>query len=235
MQPRDYKERAREMLSGKYPFSVIYYICGALLGSALAGALITHPAYFAFVSVPFNKNILPRIPESLNFIVYGILLYTILIEVLRIAQLMVGGMVDLGVARYTLNLHDGHPTRIRTLFSQANNFTNACVLFYFRKIVVVLKTLILIAPGIVAHYEYAMTQFIMCDYPDMTARQAMAESKELMNGHKMELFKLDLSFIGWHILCIATLGVGYIFLRPYMVSAKVAFYRELYPTEMIDQ
>lgn len=225
-----YKDKAREMLFGKWTFSAIYYLLGALLGSHLAGTLICHPEYFA--QNLLTENIMSKIP---SFVLIALSYYYMLLGMLFTAQLMVGGLVDLGVARYTLNLHDGHPTRIMTLFSQANNFTNACMLFYFRKILVLLQGLLLIVPGIIAHYRYALAQFIMCDYPDMSARQALAESKELMEGHKMELFKLDLSFIGWHILSIATLGIGYIFLRPYIISARVAFYRELYPAELIDR
>ena len=228
-----YKEKAREMLSGKWLFSALYYLLGALLGSALAGTMICHPEYL--IHYLFTENFLSRIPETISFLVTGLFLYYQLLGTLFTPQLMVGSLVDLGVARYTLNLHDGHPTRIMTLFSQANNFSSACVLFYFRKFLVLIKSILLIVPGIIAHYDYALTQFIMCDYPDISARQALAESKELMEGHKMELFKLDLSFIGWHLLSIATLGIGYIFLRPYIISARVAFYRELYPAELIDR
>ncbi len=233
MQINDYKEKARDMLCGRWPFSALYYLLGALLGSALAGTLICHPEYF-LANTLLTKYI-NLIPEQLSFVVTVFYLYSQLLGVFFTAQLMVGGLVDLGVARYTLNLHDGHPTRIMTLFSQANNFTSACILFYMRKFLVLLQSILLIVPGVIAHYRYAMAQFIMCDYPDMSARQALAESKELMDGHKMELFKLDLSFIGWHILSIATLGIGYIFLRPYLISARVAFYRELYPAELIDR
>lgn len=233
MQHKRYREKARDMLCGKWGFSAVYYLLGALLGSALAGTLICHPEYLAHYLL--TEEFLANLPETVSFLVAGLFLYYQLLGTLFTPQLMVGGMVDLGVARYTLNLHDGHPTRIMTLFSQANNFTNACIVFYLRKLLVLLKSLLLIIPGVVAHYDYALTQFIMCDYPDMSARQALAESKELMDGHKMELFKLDMSFIGWHLLSIATLGIGYVFLRPYIISARVAFYRELYPAELIDR
>ena len=234
MESRAYKEKALEMLSGKWLFSALYYLLGALLGSALAGTLICHPEYFLINNL-ITEEFVNSIPDSLSFIITGIFLYFQLLGVFFTAQLMVGGMVDLGVARYTLNLHDGHPTRIMTLFSQANNFTSACLLFYFRKILVLLQSLLLIVPGVIAHYKYALAQFIMCDYPDISARQALEESKDLMEGHKMELFKLELSFIGWHLLSIATLGIGYVFLRPYIISARVAFYRELCPAELLDR
>lgn len=229
----DYREKARQMLSGKWPLSVLFYLLAFLLGSTLAGTLICHPEYL--VQYLFTEEFLESIPDSLSFLVTGLYIYYQILGVVFTAQLMVGGLTDLGVARFTLNLHDGHPVRIMTLFSQSANFMNSCMLFYYRKLKVLLWSLLLIVPGIIAHYRYALSQFIMCDYPYLNAHQALEKSKELMEGHKMELFKLDLSFIVWILLSIATLGIGFFILRPYMVSARVAFYRELCPAELEDE
>ena len=233
MHLRDYREKARDMLIGRWPLAVFVYLLGMIFGSALAGTYVTHPEVISFT------YLLKRFPEIENFIPAQlntiIVLYLTFFNILITAQLMVGGVVDLGVARFTLNLYDGHPVRVKTLISQVNNFSNACVLFFYRKIRILLWSVLLIVPGIIAHYRYAMAQFIMCDYPDMNAHQAIEESKDLMKGHKMELFKLELSFAPWYLLCIATLGFGFIFLKPYMNSAKVAFYRELSPSELTDE
>ena len=230
MEPKYYRERAREMLGSRWLFSVLYYFIASLLGSALAGTLICHPEYFA--QFLLTEDIMAKLPD---YVWIALFLYYEVLGILFTAQLMVGGLVDLGVARFTLNLHDGYPTRILTLLSQSNNFMNACMLFYYRKIRVFLWSLLLIVPGIMAHYRYALSQFIMCDYPDMNAHEAIEYSKELMEGHKMELFKLDLSFIGWYLLCIATCGLGFLVLRPYIISAHGAFYRELCPAELLDE
>ena len=82
-------------------------------------------------------------------------------------------------------------------------------------------------PGIIASYRYAMTPYILLENPGMTANEAIKKSKELMQGNKWRLFCLQFSFIGWSILCVFTLGIGFLWLVPYMEAANAAFYREI--------
>lgn len=87
-----------------------------------------------------------------------------------------------------------------------------------------LWTMLFIIPGIIAAYRYRMAIFIILDDPNVTALQAIRRSKELMRGHKWELFVLDLSFIGWEFLCALTLGILYIWKLPYMRATYACFY-----------
>ena len=82
-------------------------------------------------------------------------------------------------------------------------------------------------PGIIAAYRYSMATYIMAENPDMKAMEAIEASKQMMSGNKFRLFCLDLSFIGWDILGMITLGIGMLFVRPYQQAAKAAFYREV--------
>lgn len=72
-----------------------------------------------------------------------------------------------------------------------------------------------------------MTDFILKDHPELANNGAIEKSMVMMEGNKMKLFLLDLSFIGWAILCLFTLGIGYLFLQPYMQAAHAAFYEDL--------
>ncbi len=78
---------------------------------------------------------------------------------------------------------------------------------------------------------YGMVYFIRIDHPELGARQAMRLSKQMMNGQKWRLFVLELTFIGWGILCVLTAGIGYFFLMPYMTTTFAAFYEDIKPTE----
>ena len=78
-----------------------------------------------------------------------------------------------------------------------------------------------------------MTPFIMAENPDMTASEAIAASVELMKGHKLDLFFLELTFIGWSLLNILTLGIGSLFLNPYMNAAQAAFYKDITRTNRV--
>lgn len=89
-------------------------------------------------------------------------------------------------------------------------------------IFIYLWTLLLVIPGIIAAYRYRMAVYIMLDNPDMSALDCIRESKRLTNGHKMELFVLDLSFIGWSILSMVPLVT--IWVAPYIELTNVRFY-----------
>lgn len=72
-----------------------------------------------------------------------------------------------------------------------------------------------------------MTFYILKDYPELAYNSAIEKSMAMMSGYKMKLFLLDLSFIGWAILCFFTLGIGFLFLGPYVQAAHAAFYEDL--------
>lgn len=96
-----------------------------------------------------------------------------------------------------------------------------------KAIYLTLWTLLLIIPGIIKSYSYAMTEFILKDNPEMKNNAAIEKSMAMMQGKKMKLFLLDLSFIGWIILALLTLGLGFVLLVPYMYTARAAFYEDL--------
>lgn len=91
----------------------------------------------------------------------------------------------------------------------------------------VLWYLLLIIPGIIKSYSYSMTYYILKDNPELKNNAAIEKSMQMMDGHKMDLFLLHLSFIGWAILCLLTMGIGFIFLIPYMYTAQAHFYEDL--------
>lgn len=94
-------------------------------------------------------------------------------------------------------------------------------------IYIFLWTLLLIIPGLIKSYSYALTPYILVEHPEMSANEAIEESMRLMDGHKFDLFYLQLSFIGWAILSILSLGLGIFWLIPYQMTAQAAFYRDI--------
>lgn len=94
-------------------------------------------------------------------------------------------------------------------------------------IYIFLWTLLLIIPGIIKSYSYALTPYILVEHPEMSANEAIEESMRLMDGHKFDMFYLQLSFIGWAILSILSLGLGFFWLIPYQMTAQAAFYRDI--------
>lgn len=92
---------------------------------------------------------------------------------------------------------------------------------------IILWLLLLIVPGFIMAYAYAMTPYILDEHPEISAWDASCRSQEMMRGHKLRLFWLDLSFIGWMLLSVLTLGIGLLWLGPYMEVSRVAFYNDL--------
>lgn len=83
-------------------------------------------------------------------------------------------------------------------------------------------------------YSYAMVPYLLRDYPELTWREAMQTSREMMNGHKMELFILHMTFIGWALLAVLTCGIGLLILEPYMETTQALYYEDLKHETIID-
>ena len=85
----------------------------------------------------------------------------------------------------------------------------------------------LIIPGIIKAIAYSQLFYILAEDPDISAQDALRKSEAMMYGHKWQYFWLVLSFIGWSILCILTLGIGYLWLIPYMNVSFANFYMDV--------
>ena len=90
-----------------------------------------------------------------------------------------------------------------------------------------LWTLLLIVPGIIKSFSYAMTAFVLRDNPELKFNGAIEKSMKMMDGHKFDLFYLYLTFIGWGFPSILTLGIGLLWFVPYMQSALAHFYEDV--------
>lgn len=119
------------------------------------------------------------------------------------------------------------PFNVSRMFDGYRDFVRIFTTILLTQIYILLWTLLLIIPGIIKSLSYAMTPFVLRDNPEMKNNAAIELSMKLMDGHKGELFWLFLTFIGWGILCILTLGIGYFWLAPYMQASMAQFYEEV--------
>ena len=88
--------------------------------------------------------------------------------------------------------------------------------------------------AIIVKYMYCMVPYLLHDYPELTPREAMKISREMMSGQKWNIFILDLTFIGWILLSILTAGLGVIFVEPYISTARAVFYEDLKAAIIVD-
>lgn len=98
---------------------------------------------------------------------------------------------------------------------------------FLRRLYVFLWSLCFIVPGIIKALSYAMTPYILDDYPDIEQGEALKVSEEMMKGHKARLLRLHLSFLGWWILGLMSFGIGLLWVIPYRNVALAAFYDDL--------
>ena len=209
------RARARENLRDNWGVSV-----AAAFVAAIFGALVASSGNVIEVTKQITEEVSPRIGAILGMIVSAI-------SAVSIVKLVLGGVVQLGYTRFLLKQHDGGSFEVKDLFSQFDRFTVGFLQLFLRNLFIVLWTLLLIVPGIIKGFSYAMTPFILADHPELTAKQAIDRSMQLMDGHKWELFVLGLTFIGWELLNALTLGIGSFWLNPYKNAAYAAFYREI--------
>ncbi|CAG7646577.1 hypothetical protein PAESOLCIP111_05195 [Paenibacillus solanacearum] len=142
-------------------------------------------------------------------------------------QFIVAGPLTLGMVAFFLRLIRREPHEVQDIFSGFSRFVPSFLLYLLSAVFVFLWTLLLIVPGIIAGLRYAMAFYIMNDHPELTAMEAIERSKQMMYGHKWRYFVLQLSFIGWGLLCVLTLGIGLLWLIPYMATTTANFYEDL--------
>lgn len=144
-----------------------------------------------------------------------------------IIALLIGGPLLLGFVGFFVRFVRREDCMIENLFEGFSSFVPAMVLYLLIALFTVLWSFLLIIPGIIAALSYSQAFFIMYDNPQIEAMDAIRLSKQMMQGQKWKLFELHLSFIGWGILCILTLGIGFIWLIPYIYTSLACFYEDL--------
>ncbi|MBQ2723681.1 MAG: DUF975 family protein [Clostridia bacterium] len=153
-----------------------------------------------------------------------------ILGVSSIVVLIVCGIIMLGEAKYYLQCsrQEIAVDKIEVLFDGIKGEIGQNILLgVLVSVYVFLWSLLLVIPGIIKSYAYSMAFYLKVDHPEYTAKQAIKESEQLMYGHKMQLFLLDLSFIGWIIVGAFCFGVGTLWVTAYQKSARVQFYRNL--------
>lgn len=133
-----------------------------------------------------------------------------------------------GLTVSLLRNHREESVDLENLFDgfRGGRYTRVFCAIFLVQLFTILWTLLLIIPGIIKAFSYALTPYIIMDEPELTARQAITRSCEIMQGRRWKLFCLYLNFIGWGILSILTFGIGILWLVPYMNASVAAFYED---------
>lgn len=116
--------------------------------------------------------------------------------------------------------------KVFSIYQDGKTFSKVIIASIVQGILVFLWFLLLIIPGIIKGLAYSQLFFILRDHPQLTTLEAITESRKRMNGLKWKYFLMNLSFIGWGILCLFTVGIGLLWLIPYVGATMATFYNE---------
>ncbi len=144
-----------------------------------------------------------------------------------IISLLISGSMSIGLASFALSLARKQDARLSQIFSGFQKFGVGLGAYLLQLIFVFLWSLLLIIPGIIAALSYSMTYYIIVENDSIGPLEAITKSKEMMRGNKWKFFCLGFRFLGWALLCILTLGIGYLWLFPYVIISCAQFYDDL--------
>ena len=221
------KREAKEMLKGRWKESILMCLVPTIIAILLA-AIILIPTIILFQDSIANLSDPYATPSGGTGGTSG---------GSGIISGIISAFFTVGISWTFLDIFRGEKVLITPFKDVFRGFRSPyalaiIVVYILQSIFTFLWTLLFIIPGIVKSYSYSQAYNIYYDTYKQTGEKpsylnTITASRRLMNGHKGQLFLLDLSFIGWHILAILTLGIGYIWLNPYIYATKTAFYNNL--------
>jgi len=253
----DFRRIAREALCGKWPIAILTGFIASLMGAGIATG---GGGSSSSDNNDSSYNFFEKIQASDEFwlLFCGILFAMVVVLMIWvIVTIIISGAAKLGYATFNLKLVDHKEVALSDLFSQFHRLGAGFCMNFLIGLFTFLWSLLFVIPGIIKSYSYAMTPYILAENPDMTATEAITQSRQVMDGNKWRLFCLEFSFIGWELLCVlpafiavVVVGsvvmitgnmasllwiipfalitfIGSLFLMPYQEAAYAAFYRDV--------
>lgn len=237
----DFRRIARNALTNKWFIAVAVGLVSSILGGISGGG----PEFKVNIdgsNISMNFNVAGQTIKSIGtnggvdsevgaFILASLPIIIIASLFAAVIYFVLGSFIGVGYAKFNLNLVDKKNAAFETLFEYFSHWKTTTIARLLRALYVFLWSLLFIIPGIVAGFSYAMTDYILAEDPELTADEAISQSKSIMMGNKWRFFCLQFSFIGWDILATLAFGIGHLWLTPYKQAAYAAFYREVSGTE----
>ena len=233
---KDFRASARDALKGKWGLAIGAGLVASFFGAGGGGGSfnfnLSDDAGSSLDSATLDK-VTEVVEQYLPIILAVVLVALVVGMAIAIAWSILASTVNIGYCRFNLDLIDGKPGSFGTLFSYFPHFWKAFVTYFLTSLYVTLWCFLFIIPGIIAAYSYALAPYIIAEDTSITPSEALRRSKELMRGNKWRFFCLEMSFLGWTLLAVLTLGIGALWLTPYTAAAYADFYREVSGTRPV--
>lgn len=144
-----------------------------------------------------------------------------------VISVVISALLYFGYKSFFLKISRGEDAKFNELFKRTDLFLMYIGLSFLTSLFISLWSLLFIIPGIIAFFSYQMIYYIALDNPNMGIMEIIKKSKTMMKGYKWQYFVLVLSFIGWEILSLFTLGILNLWLMPYMEVTFANFYNKI--------
>ncbi|ADF40389.1 MULTISPECIES: DUF975 family protein [Priestia] len=211
MRIKEVKQGALAALKNRWGFAVLLTFVTYLIAAGIPGLIdFLINGFPSGSETEYSQSTLANI-VSLLLVPLFFSYYWVLLRLVRGESVRVGNVFD--------------------SFSSAGLYFRTLGLYLLTIIYTVLWSILLIIPGIIKSLAYSQAYYVFRDNPDYSVNQSITESRRLMNGYKWTYFLLLLSFIGWGILSIITLGIGLLWLVPYVTTSLGVFYEKLKANE----
>ncbi len=212
-----YKEQAAENMKGKYSVVIPIILIFGIIQSLMSGITESfRPQYeidwetYTRTLVDSGNSGLAFLFSVISFIIAAIIIYSttkMFIQTAKDEKPVIEEILLVGVKE--------KPSR-------------SVILHFLVSLFVFLWALLLIIPGIIKAYAYSMSFYLLIQEPELNSSEAIEKSKDLTRGYKMDLFLLDLSYLGWYILGLFTLGILWLWIIPKHGTAKILYFDEIY-------
>lgn len=231
MLSRDYRSTARGALRGHWGTSILVAVAAVLLGAngnplmSASSSTASSSNTSSGMSTQEAWSQMEAVPPFIIGIAIAILSAAV---IYALVTLILGGAVKLGLVNYNIDLiTKRNAPAFSTLFSRFSIFGKAFLLHFMINLFISLWTILLVIPGIVASYRYAMAPYLLAENPELGVMEAISLSKQMMKGNKWRLFKLYFSFFGWCILGVLTFCIGFLWITPYVYASEAAFFLDV--------
>ncbi len=222
------KEQAKMKMRGRY----FTYLGGSLL-PVLVSFVVNIPVVIIIYIGMFSSTLLLITSSDTSVSAFGIIIFIgsyIGTFVLSLAATFFGVMPSLiGYIKWAIRSRDNNKIPVSTVFSTyaKGNYLKIVGSVAYYTLFIYLWSLLFIIPGIVKAYSYSMAPFILAENPGIGAKRAIVLSDKMTQGEKMNIFVLDLSFLGWMFLGLLACGYGVYAVYPYMIATRVELYEIL--------
>ncbi|CQR45820.1 hypothetical protein BN1058_00058 [Paraliobacillus sp. PM-2] len=210
------KDRAKEVLKGTYWKAFLVSLILSFVNGGSGGSSGGSGANTVHVSSGEGwYTLLPAL----------IFIGLIAVAIGLLLRIFLGYPIEVSARRYFVQAAKGEVTLHHLGYSfKRDRYISIVGAMLYKGVLIFLWFLLLIIPGIVKAYAYSMVPYILSNNPNIGYKRAIQLSKQMTNGEKMNIFILDLSFIGWFLLGVLTFGIGLLFVMPYYNATKAELY-----------